>query len=203
MKIICVGWNYGSHNAELYKEEKKEPVLFLKPETSLLRENKPFYLPDFSQQVEHEAELVVRIGKMGKNIGVKFAERYIDAITIGVDFTARDLQAAAKKAGAPWDISKGFDNSAPIGEFIDKSEFADLQNINFSLSKNGKIVQSGNSGEMITSIAEIVSLASKYFTLKTGDLIFTGTPSGVGKVEIGDEIKGFIEGKELLNFSVK
>ncbi|MCQ2189535.1 MAG: fumarylacetoacetate hydrolase family protein [Paludibacteraceae bacterium] len=203
MKIICVGWNYGSHNAELYKEEKKEPVLFLKPETSLLRENKPFYLPDFSQQIEHEAELVVRIGKMGKNIAPKFADRYIDAITIGVDFTARDLQAAAKKAGAPWDISKGFDNSAPVGEFVDKSKFPDLQNVNFSLTKNGNTVQSGNSSEMITPIAEIVALASKYFTLKTGDLIFTGTPSGVGKVEIGDELKGFIEGQELLSFCVK
>ena len=204
MKIFAVGWNYNSHNKEMDNTlVLNEPVIFLKPESAILKDGKPFFYPDWSSQIEYEAEIVVRIDRLGKNIQSKFAYRYYNSYTIGIDFTARDYQAKARANGNPWDISKGFDNSAPVGEFVDKSKFTDLQNINFSLSKNGQTVQSGNSGEMITSIAKIVSLASRYFTLKTGDLIFTGTPSGVGKVEIGDEIKGFIEGQELLSFSVK
>lgn len=203
MKIIAIGWNYAEHNAELYKEEKKGIVLFQKPETALLKDNKPFYLPDFSDDVQYETEIVVRISKMGKNISPKFADRYYDAIGLGIDFTARDLQRKAKEQGAPWDISKGFDGAAPVSNFLPKEDFADVQNIDFSLVKNGVLVQSGNTKDMITSIAEIIAEASKYFTLKTGDLIFTGTPKGVGRVQIDDHLEGYIGDQKMLDFFVK
>ena len=202
MKIIAIGWNYSEHNKELNRENlPSRPVIFMKPETALLKDNKPFFLPDFSSQVEYEAEIVVRISKMGKNIAPQFASRYYDSIALGVDFTARDLQNELKRAGAPWDICKGFDNSAPISQFISTSGI-DLSKLSFSLLLNEKLVQQGVTSDMIWSVDEIISYVSRYFTLKTGDLIFTGTPCGVGKVAIGDHIKGYIEDKKMLDFKV-
>lgn len=202
MKIIAIGWNYSEHNKELNRENlPSRPVIFMKPETALLKDNKPFFLPDFSSQVEYEAEIVVRISKMGKNIAPQFASRYYDSIALGVDFTARDLQNELKREGAPWDICKGFDNSAPISQFISTSGI-DLSKLSFSLLLNEKLVQQGVTSDMIWSIDEIISYVSRYFTLKTGDLIFTGTPCGVGKVAIGDHIKGYIEDKKMLDFKV-
>jgi len=203
MKIICVGWNYRQHNAELGNtEEPKSPVFFLKPDSALLKNNKPFFIPDFSSQIEYEAELVFRINRLGKNIAEKFANRYYSEIALGIDFTARDLQQQARQNGNPWEISKTFDGAAAISNFVSLQEFENKQNINFSLFTNGKKVQFGNSNEMIFSIDTIISYVSTFFTLKTGDLIFTGTPAGVGKVEIGDKITGFIEDKEMLNFKI-
>ncbi|MBR4971087.1 MAG: fumarylacetoacetate hydrolase family protein [Paludibacteraceae bacterium] len=202
MKIIAIGWNYSEHNKELNRENlPSRPVIFMKPETALLKDNKPFFLPDFSSQVEYEAEIVVRISKMGKNIAPQFASRYYDSIALGVDFTARDLQNELKREGAPWDICKGFDNSAPISQFISTSGI-DLSKLSFSLLLNEKLVQQGVTSDMIWSVDEIISYVSRYFTLKTGDLIFTGTPCGVGKVAIGDHIKGDIEDKNMLDFKV-
>ena len=203
MKIICVGWNYRQHNVEMSRvEQPKNPVIFLKPDSALLKENKPFFIPEFSSQIEHEAELVFKINRLGKNIAEKFAHRYYAEIALGIDFTARDLQQQARQNGSPWEISKGFDGAAVISEFIPLKEFDNPQNIAFSLFKNGQIVQRGNSNEMIFAIDKIISYVSTFFTLKTGDLIFTGTPSGVGKVETGDKITGFIEDKEMLNFKI-
>ena len=202
MKIIALGWNYSEHNKELNRENlPSRPVIFMKPETALLKDNKPFFLPDFSSQVEYEAEIVVRISKMGKNIAPQFASRYYDSIALGVDFTARDLQNELKREGAPWDICKGFDNSAPISQFISTSGI-DLSKLSFSLLLNENLVQQGVTSDMIWSVDEIISYVSRYFTLKTGDLIFTGTPCGVGKVAIGDHIKGYIEDKKMLDFKV-
>jgi 2-keto-4-pentenoate hydratase/2-oxohepta-3-ene-1,7-dioic acid hydratase in catechol pathway len=202
MKIIAVGWNYAEHNKELNPSQlPKHPVIFMKPETALLKDNKPFYLPDFSKRVDYECELVVRISKMGKNIAKKFANRYYDEIGLGIDFTARDLQNEFKAIGTPWEICKGFDNSAPVSEFISKEGY-DMNNLRFSLKKNGEIVQSGNSADMIFSIDEIIEYASKFFTLKTGDLIFTGTPVGVGPVSINDQLEGYIEDKKMFQFNV-
>lgn len=173
----------------------------MKPETALLKDNKPFYLPDFSERVDYECELVVRISKMGKNISEKFANRYYDAIGLGVDFTARDLQNEFKKIGSPWEICKGFDNSAPVSEFISKEGY-DLKNLHFSLKKNGEVVQNGNTADMVFSVDEIIAYVSRSFTLKTGDLIFTGTPVGVGPVKINDHLEGFIEEKQMFSFDV-
>ena len=203
MKIICVGWNYRQHNAEMSKTEQSEkPVIFLKPDSALLKENKPFFIPEFSSQIEHEAELVFKICRLGKNIAKKFAHRYYSEIALGIDFTARDLQQQARRTGNPWEISKAFDGSAAISNFVPLQEFDNQNNINFSLFKNEQKVQHGNSNEMIFSIDTIIAYVSAFFTLKTGDLIFTGTPAGVGKVEIGDKITGFIEEKEMLNFKI-
>lgn len=173
----------------------------MKPETALLKDNKPFYLPDFSERVDYECELVVRISKMGKNISEKFANRYYDAIGLGVDFTARDLQNEFKKIGSPWEICKGFDNSAPVSEFNSKEGY-DLKNLHFSLKKNGEVVQNGNTADMVFSVDEIIAYVSRFFTLKTGDLIFTGTPVGVGPVKINDHLEGFIEEKQMFSFDV-
>ena len=203
MKIIAIGWNYMEHNKELNRENlPPHPVIFMKPETALLKDNSPFYLPDFSSQIEYEAEIVVRISKMGKNIASKFAHRYYDAIALGIDFTARDLQNQLKVAGAPWDICKGFDNSAPISKFI-PAQNLNLSDLSFSLSLNGNNVQQGNTSNMIWNIDEIISFVSRYFTLKTGDLIFTGTPHGVGKISVGDHIEGFIGDEKMLDFDVR
>lgn len=203
MKIIAIGWNYMEHNKELNRENlPPHPVIFMKPETALLKDNSPFYLPDFSSQIEYEAEIVVRISKMGKNIASKFAHRYYDAIALGIDFTARDLQNQLKEAGSPWDICKGFDNSAPISKFI-PAQNLNLSDLSFSLSLNGKNVQQGNTSNMIWNIDEIISFVSRYFTLKTGDLIFTGTPHGVGKISVGDHIEGFIGDEKMLDFDVR
>ncbi|MBO7607077.1 MAG: fumarylacetoacetate hydrolase family protein [Paludibacteraceae bacterium] len=202
MKILAVGWNYADHCKELNPTKlPKHPVIFMKPETALLKDNKPFYLPDFSERIDYECELVVRISKMGKNISRKFASRYYDEIGLGIDFTARDLQNGFKAAGAPWEICKGFDNSAPVSEFISKEGY-DINNLNFSLKKNGETVQQGNTSDMIFSVDEIIEYVSKFFTLKTGDIIFTGTPVGVGPVKINDHLEGFIEDKMMFHFDV-
>ncbi|MEE0912450.1 MAG: fumarylacetoacetate hydrolase family protein [Paludibacteraceae bacterium] len=203
MKIIAIGWNYMEHNKELNRENlPPHPVIFMKPETALLKDNSPFYLPDFSSQIEYEAEIVVRISKMGKNIASKFAHRYYDSIALGVDFTARDLQNQLKASGSPWEICKGFDNSAPISKFI-PTQNLNLSDLSFSLSLNGNNVQQGNTSDMIWSIDEIISFVSRYFTLKTGDLIFTGTPHGVGKISVGDHIEGYIGEEKMLDFDVR
>ena len=203
MKIICVGWNYPDHNLEMKHETVSEPVIFMKPDSALLRENKPFFIPDFSKQVEYEVELVVRINRLGKNISEKFASRYYEEVALGVDFTARDLQQRQRALGAPWEIAKAFDNSAVISDFIPLSTLANAEGISFSLSKNGVEVQRGNTRDMLFSVNQIIAYVSQFFTLKIGDLIYTGTPAGVGPVVIGDYLEGFIEGNKMLNFSVK
>lgn len=202
MKILCVGRNYSDHAKELGNEVPENPVIFSKPDTALLKNGDDFYLPDFSNDVHHEAELVIKINKMGKKIQEKFARNYFSEIGIGVDFTARDIQNQLKTKGLPWELAKGFDGSAPIGNFI-SIEHIDLTNINFSLTKNGQVVQQGNTSQMIFSFEKIVSFVSQYFTLKVGDLIYTGTPAGVSKVNIGDKLEGFIEDQKLLSFEVK
>lgn len=203
MKIICVGWNYPDHNTEMKHESVGEPLIFMKPDSALLRENKSFFIPDFSKQVEYEVELVVRINRLGKNISEKFASRYYEEVALGVDFTARDLQQRQRALGAPWEIAKAFDNSAVISDFIPLSTLANAEGISFSLSKNGVEVQRGNTRDMLFSVNQIIAYVSQFFTLKIGDLIYTGTPAGVGPVVIGDYLEGFIEGNKMLNFFVK
>ncbi len=203
MKILAIGWNYPQHNAELSATTPKEPVVFLKPDSSLLKNGKPFFIPDFSEEIEYETELVLRINRLGKHIAPKFASRYYDAIGLGIDFTARDLQRHQKEAGLPWEICKAFDSSAAIGDFLPLSSFNDLNNISFRLDKNGTTVQHGNSSQMIFNFDQIVSYVSRFFTLKIGDLIFTGTPAGVGKVEINDLLEGYIEDKKMFSFRIK
>lgn len=203
MKIICVGRNYIDHAKELNNPLPKKPVLFLKPDTALLRNNESFYLPEFSTNIHYELELVVRINRIGKNISSGFASRYYDELALGIDFTARDLQDDCKSKGLPWEISKAFDSSAPISCFVSKGEFEDMNNLNFELKVNNELRQKGNSSEMIFKIDELIAYISKFFTLKIGDLIFTGTPAGVGSVKIGDHLTGFLEGKKMLDFEVK
>lgn len=203
MKILAVGRNYVNHAKELGNDIPTEPVIFLMPETALIQRNQPFFYPDFSNEVHHEVELVIKINRLGKNISEKFANRYYDEIGIGIDFTARDLQRSASASGLPWAISKGFDGSAPIGQFVNKSELGDLKNIDFSLEKNGQVVQQGNSGDMLFSFDAIIAYVSRFFTLKIGDLIYTGTPMGVGPVQIGDNLVAKIGDRELLNFYVR
>lgn len=203
MKILCIGRNYKEHIKELNSVQPTVPVFFLKPDTSLVTRNRPFYLPEFSKEIHYEIELVLKICKVGKNIQQKFASSYYDEIGVGIDFTARDLQSKCKEKGLPWLISKGFDNSSPIGKFLKKSAFENVRNIAFHLEKNGVTVQQSNSREMIFSFEEIISYLSGFITLKMGDLIFTGTPSGVGPVAIGDRLEGFIENQKLLGCTVK
>ena len=203
MKIICIGRNYIDHAKELKNEIPKEPVFFMKPDTALLRNNEPFYLPDFSDEIHHEIELVLKINKVGKHIAKEFAHRYYDEIGLGIDFTARDVQSNLKKKGLPWEKAKAFDYSAPISSFFLKKDEINLQNIDFQLNINEKTVQKGNSKEMIFDFDDIISHISKYTTLKIGDLIFTGTPAGVGKVKIDDKLQGFINTKLMLDFSIK
>lgn len=200
MKIICVGLNYRKHAAEMNRPVPAEPMIFLKPDSAILKKNKPFFIPDFSSDVQYEAEIVLRISKLGKGIAVKYAERYYDAMTVGIDFTARDLQSRFSREGHPWELSKTFDGSAPIGTFIPKERFADLADVSFSLEINGITRQSGNTSDLIFSFNEIISYVSKYYTLKTGDLIFTGTPSGVGPVNSGDNLIARLEGEMVLDF---
>ncbi len=203
MKIICIGRNYVEHTKELNNNIPQNPVFFIKPETALLRNNDPFYLPDFSNEIHHEIELVVKVKKVGKHIAEEFAHRYYSEIGLGIDFTARDLQNIHKQKGLPWEIAKAFDHSAPISNiFIDKNEL-NLKNIDFCLKKNNQIVQKGNSNEMIFEIDKIISYVSKFITLKIGDLIFTGTPAGVGKVQIGDNLQGYLQDKMMFDFWVK
>jgi len=203
MKIICIGRNYVEHINELKNEIPSDPVIFIKPDTALLRNNEDFYIPEFSNEVHYELEIVVRINKVGKYIDEQFASRYYQEIGLGIDFTARDLQIKLKAKGLPWEKAKAFDHSAAISpEFIDKKEL-DLKNVNFELYKNNEKVQSGNSSMMIYNIDQIISHISKYFTLKIGDLIFTGTPAGVGPVENGDILQGFLNNKKLLDFKIQ
>ncbi len=203
MKIICIGRNYVDHAKEFNNPLPVKPVFFFKPETSLLRRNRPFYYPDFSEEIHYETELVLKISKLGKNIQEKFAGTYYDEIGIGIDFTARDIQKECKNKGLPWEIAKAFDNSSPIGQFIPVNEFKDIKNINFHLKLNDKIVQRGNSSEMIFSFEAVIAYVSRFVTLKTGDLIYTGTPAGVGPVKIGDMLEAFIEDKKLLSCKIK
>jgi acylpyruvate hydrolase len=204
MRIFAIGRNYGEHIKELSNERPDEPVIFTKPDTALLRNNSPFYYPDFSKDVHYEVELVLRISKEGKMISEKFASKYFDAIGIGVDFTARDLQQKAKEKGLPWDIAKGFNGSAPVSDkFIPANEFKNLSSVNFSLEVNQEIKQQGNTSFMLFSFDYIISYLSKFFTLRTGDLIFTGTPKGVGPVKVGDVLSASIEHEKLLEFEVK
>lgn len=203
MKIICIGRNYTEHIKELSSPVPSDPIFFLKPDTSLLIRNRPFYLPDFSKEIHYEVELVIKICKVGKNIQKKYAHTYFDEIGIGLDFTARDLQNISKQQGLPWLIAKGFDNAAPIGKFLPKTHFPVLENINFHLVLNGITVQQANSNEMIFSFEDIISYISRFITLKTGDLIFTGTPAGVGPVKQGDLLEAYIENERLLKCDVK
>ncbi|MBW3545758.1 MAG: fumarylacetoacetate hydrolase family protein [Bacteroidetes bacterium] len=199
MKIFGIGRNYSAHIKELGNERPEEPVIFLKPDTALLRNNEPFYYPDFSKDVHHEVEVVLRICKEGKHIDEKFAPKYYDAIGVGIDFTARDLQQKAKQKGLPWTLAKGFNGSAPVSSFLDKEVF-DLQNLNFGLQVNGQTRQQGNTSHMIFSFDFIIAYLSKFFTLRKGDLIYTGTPEGVAAVKQGDRLTAFIENKTLLDF---
>jgi len=203
MKIICIGRNYTDHIEELENERPTEPVVFLKPDTSILLKRQPFFIPDFSSDVHHEVEILVKINKVGKHIAKKFAHKYYDDIGLGIDFTARDLQSKLKAKGLPWEKAKAFDGAAVLGEWLPKSNFKDLNNLNFSLKKNEDIVQSGNTSLMLWKIDEIIEYISKYFTLKIGDIIFTGTPAGVGKVVANDRLEGFIEDKQLFLITVK
>lgn len=203
MKIICVGRNYAEHAKELNNELPTEPVLFMKPKNALLQNNHPFYYPDFTDNLHYECELVLRVCKNGKHIQEKFADKYYDAISVGIDFTARDLQDKQKAKGLPWEISKSFDNSAVVGKFMPITPETDKKDINFCLYKNKEIVQQGNTKDLIFTFDFLLSYISKYFTLNIGDLIFTGTPAGVGPVEIGDTLEAFIENDSLLEFMVK
>jgi 2-keto-4-pentenoate hydratase/2-oxohepta-3-ene-1,7-dioic acid hydratase in catechol pathway len=202
MKILCVGRNYSEHAKELGNAVPENPVIFSKPDTALLKNNEAFYLPSFSNDVHHEVELVIKINKVGKKIQEKFARNYFSEIGLGIDFTARDVQSELKSKGLPWELAKAFDGSAPIGNFINM-ENMDLKNIDFSLQKNGQIVQKGNTAQMIFSFEQIVSFVSQYFTLKVGDLIYTGTPAGVSQVNIGDKLEGYIGNELMLTCNVK
>lgn len=203
MKIICIGRNYAAHIEELDNERPKDPVLFLKPDTSILLNKNPFFIPEFSNDVQYEVEILVKIKKLGKYIDQKFAHKYYDEIGLGIDFTARDLQQQLKEKGLPWEKAKAFDGAAVIGNFLQKSTFKSVDNINFMLKKNGMAVQEGNTSLMLWKIDALIEYISKYFTLKIGDVIFTGTPSGVGKVMPNDLLTGFIEDKELFSIKVK
>lgn len=205
MKIFAVGMNYAQHNKELdgtlYKPET--PVIFTKADSALLKDRKPFFIPDHLGQIDYEAELVVRICKLGKTVPERFAHRYYDAVTVGIDFTARELQKKLREAGQPWDLCKGFDGAAALGEWVSKEKFRDVQAMHFHLDINGKTVQEGRTSDMIFSIDHIVSYISQFFTLKTGDIIYTGTPVGVGPVHIDDHLEGFVEDRKVLEFNCK
>lgn len=203
MKIICIGRNYAEHAAELNNEKPTTPVIFLKPDTALLKNNLPFYHPAFSDEIHYECELVVRICREGKHIESKFSHKYYDQIGLGIDFTARDLQNDLKSKGLPWELSKSFDHSAVVSHFNAKEQCNDLKNLNFKLYQNKQLVQLGNSAEMIFDIDEIIAFISKYVTLKTGDLIFTGTPKGVGKIQIGDLLEGYLEEQKMFECEIK
>lgn len=203
MKIICVGRNYAKHIEELNNTRPDKPVIFVKPDSSRLKNGKPFFYPEHSQDIHFEAELVLRVCKNGKHIQPQFAKDYVNEITVGIDFTARDTQSELKSKGLPWELAKAFDDSAAIGDFKTLNDFPSIDNINFSLEKNGAEVQNGNSSMMLFSIYELIAFVSKYISLKQGDLIFTGTPAGVGPIAIGDEFIGKLEGTEVLKTRVK
>ena len=203
MKIICIGRNYAEHITELNNNRPDSPVIFIKPDSSIILKNQPFFIPDFSNEINYEVEIILKICKLGKHIENKYAHKYFNHIGLGIDFTARDTQNELKSNGLPWEKAKAFDGSALVGSWFDKTKFQDLRNLNFSLFKNGKSVQIGNTSQMMWNFDELISEISKYFTLKIGDIIFTGTPSGVGKVNKGDNLEGFIEGKSSFVINVK
>jgi len=203
MKIICIGRNYAKHIEELGNERPNEPLIFLKPDTALLSKDSDFIIPDFSDDIQHEIEIVVRINRVGKYIEPKFAHKYYDELTVGIDFTARDLQQKLKDKGLPWEKSKAFDGSALIGGFLSKNLFNSHESLKFTLLKNGEVAQQGDSALMLWKIDEIISHVSRFFTLKTGDLVFTGTPEGVAAVKPGDVLEGFMENKQLFRIQVK
>jgi 2-keto-4-pentenoate hydratase/2-oxohepta-3-ene-1,7-dioic acid hydratase in catechol pathway len=203
MKIICVGRNYAAHAKELNNAVEEEPVIFLKPDTALLSNNQDFYLPDFSTDIHYETEVVVKINKPGKHIDEKFAHRYYDSVSVGIDFTARDLQAMLKSKGLPWERAKAFDGSAVIGSFLPLADVGNIADLNFSMNLNGHQVQSANTSEMVFSVDKVIAFVSRFITLKTGDLIYTGTPQGVGKVSVGDHLIGYLGDHELFNLKVK
>jgi len=203
MKIICIGRNYVAHARELNNEVPDKPVFFLKPDSALVISNRPFFYPEFSKDVHHEIEVVIRINRLGRSIEEQYAHRYYNEVALGVDFTARDLQAEQKKKGLPWEIAKGFDYSAPISEFHPLDKYGDIHKLNFRLDVNGKTVQDGNTSLMIFSFEKIIAYVSRFMTLKTGDLIYTGTPAGVGPVAINDRLEAYLEGDKLMDFPVK
>ncbi|MDX1652393.1 MAG: fumarylacetoacetate hydrolase family protein [Brumimicrobium sp.] len=203
MKIICIGRNYMDHAKEMNADAPEEPMFFMKPDTAILPRKNPFFYPDFTKDLHYECELVVRINKVGKNISEKYAREYYDEIGLGIDFTARDLQQKCKEKGHPWEIAKSFEHSAPLGDKFLSIEELDMNNIPFSLKKNGEIVQEGNSKDMIFKIDELIAYVSRFMTLKIGDLLFTGTPKGVGPVKIGDHLEAFIGDTKLLSLKIK
>jgi 2-keto-4-pentenoate hydratase/2-oxohepta-3-ene-1,7-dioic acid hydratase in catechol pathway len=203
MKIIAIGRNYAAHAEELNNPIPDSPVIFLKPDTAVLKDNKPFYIPDFSSDIHFELEIVLKICKEGKHIAEKFASRYYDEIGLGVDFTARDIQSRHKEKGLPWELAKAFDHSAAISSFLPKDEFKDLYDLEFELQLNGETRQQGNTSMMLFSYEKIIAFISQYITLKKGDLIFTGTPKGVGQVQQGDKLEGWLDGRQLLKFEIK
>jgi 2-keto-4-pentenoate hydratase/2-oxohepta-3-ene-1,7-dioic acid hydratase in catechol pathway len=203
MKIICIGRNYAKHIEELQNQRPEEPVIFLKPDSAILIKQQPFVIPEFSEDIHHEIEIIVKINKVGKYIDAKFAHKYYDEISVGIDFTARDLQQKLKDKGLPWEKAKAFDGSAVIGDFLSKNVFSSVENINFELTNNGKSVQKSNSSLMLWKIDELISYVSQYFTLKIGDIIFTGTPEGVAVVKPNDVLEGFLETKKLFRTHIK
>lgn len=203
MKIIAIGRNYAEHAKELNNPVPTTPVIFMKPDTAILKDNKPFYHPDFSQDIHHEIEVVLKVCKEGKHISEKFAANYYDEIGLGIDLTARDIQSRHKEKGLPWELAKGFDGSAPISNFIPKAELGDLYNLNLRLDINGETRQDGNTKDLLFSFERLIAFVSQYITLKKGDLIFTGTPPGVGRVNVGDHLEGYLNNNKLLDFSVK
>ena len=203
MKIICIGRNYEDHVSELQNERPDSPVIFIKPDSSIILKNQPFFIPDHSNEINYEIEVILKICKLGKSIEKKFAKKYYDQVGLGIDFTARDLQFELKSKGLPWEKAKAFDGSALIGNWINKTEFKNLNDINFSLNKNGSLVQKGNTSQMMWNFDELISEISKFFTLKIGDVIFTGTPAGVGKVNRGDKLEGFINNNHNFKINIK
>ncbi len=203
MKIIAVGRNYAEHIRELNNEQPDDPVIFTKPETAILYNNAPFFYPDFSSDIHHEVEVLVKINRLGKNIEQQFAHKYYDEIGIGIDFTARDLQSRLKAKSLPWDLAKGFNGSAPISAFVPKTDFTDLQNLNFRLDVNGQTKQQGNTSLMLFSIDYLIAFVSRFFLLQQGDILFTGTPAGVGPVQINDQLTAYLEDRKMLEFNIK
>jgi len=203
MKVICIGRNYTDHIEELANEKPSEPVVFLKPDTAILLKKQPFFIPDFSDDIHHEVEVLVKIDRIGKHIDSKFSHKYYSQIGLGIDFTARDLQARLKAKGLPWERAKSFDGAAVVGNWVDKNKYESMDSLNFHLEKNGEKVQMGNTTNMLWKIDEIISYVSRYFTLKIGDIIFTGTPSGVGRVVANDNLDGFLEDEKLFSIRVK
>ena len=205
MKIIAIGMNYAAHNKELDNTllTPKKPVIFMKPDSAILKDGKPFFIPDFTQRVDYETELVVRICRLGKHIAPRFAHRYYDAVTVGIDFTARDLQNESRAEGLPWELCKGFDDSAVLGTFVPTEKFADIQDLHFHLDIDGQTVQRGHTADMLFKVDEIIAYVSQFCTLKIGDLLFTGTPVGVGPVSVGQHLQGYLEGEKLLDFHVR